>query len=240
MDEVHVSKVHGHGQGTSPGQQQYQPSKEVKKMTDFIFQEATEKAKEIRLRADEEHAVERARLLKAESAVIEALVKKKRREEETLLKVTQSKQANACRLSVLRERESRLDEVFEQARQQLASVGQYDKLICDLLVEGLCKVCERDNEEVSVACAPGDKQLLAASLATAQSSFKAISGLDVRIKLGDKSLAEGSKGVVLMAKGGKVECDNTLETRLNLAFEKLLPEIREEVFGPSPNRKFRD
>jgi len=41
-------------------------------------------------------------------------------------------------------------------------------------------------------------------------------------------------GVYLIAKGGKIVCDNTLDTRLNLAYEALAPEIRGILFGVKP------
>ncbi len=34
--------------------------------------------------------------------------------------------------------------------------------------------------------------------------------------------------------------DNTLEARLNMVAQKMLPQIRSALFGPNPNRKFND
>jgi len=47
-------------------------------------------------------------------------------------------------------------------------------------------------------------------------------------------------GVVLIAKGGKILCDNTLDTRLNLAYEALAPEIRGTLFGVREKAVFKD
>jgi V-type H+-transporting ATPase subunit E len=38
-------------------------------------------------------------------------------------------------------------------------------------------------------------------------------------------------GVVLSARGGKIICRNTLDARYELAFQQLLPVIREALFG---------
>ena len=46
-------------------------SKEMKKMVTFILQEASEKAKEIRIKADEEFNIEKAKLVRQETAAIE-------------------------------------------------------------------------------------------------------------------------------------------------------------------------
>jgi len=47
-------------------------SKEMKKMVTFIMQEASEKAKEIRIKADEEFNIEKAKLVLQETTSIEA------------------------------------------------------------------------------------------------------------------------------------------------------------------------
>lgn len=46
-------------------------SKEMKKMVTFILQEASEKAKEIRIKADEEFNIEKAKLVRQETTSIE-------------------------------------------------------------------------------------------------------------------------------------------------------------------------
>lgn len=47
-------------------------SKEMKKMVTFIMQEASEKSKEIRIKADEEFNIEKAKLVLQETTSIEA------------------------------------------------------------------------------------------------------------------------------------------------------------------------
>ena len=47
-------------------------SKEMKKMVTFILQEANEKAKEIRIKADEEFNIEKAKLVRQETTSIES------------------------------------------------------------------------------------------------------------------------------------------------------------------------
>jgi V-type H+-transporting ATPase subunit E len=42
-------------------------------------------------------------------------------------------------------------------------------------------------------------------------------------------------GIVLTSKDKKIVCDNTLESRLNLCFEELLPQIRKTLF-PQPEK----
>lgn len=52
-------------------------SKEMKKMVTFIMQEASEKAKEIRIKADEEFNIEKAKLVRQETTSIEANFEKR-------------------------------------------------------------------------------------------------------------------------------------------------------------------
>lgn len=43
-----------------------------------------------------------------------------------------------------------------------------------------------------------------------------------------------------MGGGGKIDIDNTLDTRLELLKDAALPAVRESLFGKNPNRKFYD
>lgn len=47
-------------------------------------------------------------------------------------------------------------------------------------------------------------------------------------------------GVVIVGGNGKIDIDNTLETRLNLLKDSALPAMRKALFGANPNRKFFD
>ena len=47
-------------------------------------------------------------------------------------------------------------------------------------------------------------------------------------------------GVELTAAKGKIKCVNTLEGRLELISNQLLPSIRVALFGRNPNRQFDD
>lgn len=47
-------------------------------------------------------------------------------------------------------------------------------------------------------------------------------------------------GVVIVGSKGKIEIDNTLETRLKLLEDSAAPAVRETLFGKNANRKFYD
>jgi V-type H+-transporting ATPase subunit E len=63
------------------------------------------------------------------------------------------------------------------------------------------------------------------------------------------NLAKGGKvwcsrfragGVELYAMNGKIKVSNTIEARLSMIFNQILPEIREKLFGANQNRKYHD
>lgn len=47
-------------------------------------------------------------------------------------------------------------------------------------------------------------------------------------------------GIELYAMGGKIKVSNTIEARLSMIFNQILPEIREKLFGVNLNRKYHD
>ena len=47
-------------------------------------------------------------------------------------------------------------------------------------------------------------------------------------------------GVILSTLDGRIMCDNTLTTRLDLAFDAMAPIVRDTLFGANPNRKHVD
>lgn len=64
-----------------------EPGKELKKMVAFIMQEATEKSREIHVKADEEFNIEKAKLVYQETAAIEQQFERKLKQAETRRKM---------------------------------------------------------------------------------------------------------------------------------------------------------
>lgn len=62
-------------------------SKEMKKMVAFIMQEAEEKCRELRIRADEEFNIEKAKLVRQETETIEQQFQKKLKQAEVKRKM---------------------------------------------------------------------------------------------------------------------------------------------------------
>ncbi|CAF4154347.1 unnamed protein product, partial [Adineta steineri] len=65
---------------------------------------------------------------------------------------------------------------------------------------------------------------------------------DIKITIDDKNFLpdESAGGIELYAMGGKIKVSNTIEARLSMIFNQILPEIREKSFGVNQNRKYHD
>src|ERR1700742_519446 len=106
-------------------------------MTAFIRQEALEKAKEIQIKADEEFAIEKSKLVREETASIDAEYEKKFKQASMSQQITRSTVANKTRLKVLSARQDLLDKLFEQARSKLGEQrkkGDYEKVLQGLIL----------------------------------------------------------------------------------------------------------
>ena len=83
-------------------------------MTAFIRQEAMEKANEIRLKADEEFAIEKSKLVRQEQASIDSSYEKKFKQASMSQQITRSTVSNKSRLRILSARQELLNKLFEQ------------------------------------------------------------------------------------------------------------------------------
>lgn len=88
-------------------------------MTAFIRQEALEKAREIQLKADEEFAIEKSKLVRQETSSIDSSYEKRFKQAAMSQQITRSTVANKTRLRVLSARQELLNELFEKTRARL-------------------------------------------------------------------------------------------------------------------------
>lgn len=109
-------------------------------MTAFIKQEAEEKGREIEIKADEEFNIEKAKLVRQETASIDSTYEKKFKSAQMSQQITRSTVANKTRLKVLSARQELLDGIFEQAEKKLKDAtkdkGKYEDILKNLALEG--------------------------------------------------------------------------------------------------------
>ncbi|KAK9463342.1 ATPase, V1/A1 complex, subunit E [Lipomyces oligophaga] len=216
---------------------------ELKKLVQFIKQEALEKAREIQIKADEEFAIEKAKLVRSETAIIDTTYERRTKQASLAQQITKSNITNKTRLRVLAARQTVLDDVFEEATTKLADISsdkeKYCYLLKDLMLEGAFILYEK---AITVSAREADYDLIKTGIPLAQDEFKKEAGFDLTITINEADpLPAGSAGgVILYGSAGKIAVTNTLEERLHLLNEESLPAIRVAIFGESPSRKFYD
>ncbi|CAG9567962.1 unnamed protein product [Danaus chrysippus] len=217
--------------------------KQIKHMMAFIEQEANEKAEEIDAKAEEEFNIEKGRLVQQQRLKIMEYYEKKEKQVELQKKIQSSNMLNQARLKVLKVREDHVRNVLDEARKRLAEVPNDTKLYSDLLVTLMVQALFQLVEPaVTIRCRQADKSLVESLLPRTQQDYKAKIKKDVVLKVDTEAYlpADTCGGIELIAARGRIKICNTLESRLELIAQQLLPEIRTALFGRNPNRKFTD
>lgn len=220
-----------------------QVGEELKKMTAFIKQEAMEKAREIEIKANEEFAIEKSKLVRQETDAIDNSYEKKFKQATMSQQITRSTVANKTRLKILAARQELLDDIFEAAQKQLGDAakdkGRYEGILKNLILEGFYAMNE---SELVIRARKADYNVVEEAIDAAAREYKEVLGKDVDARIDEESpLPEGSAGgVCIIGGGGKIDIDNTFEARLNLLKESALPAVRQALFGKNPNRRFFD
>ncbi|CAG9112908.1 V-type proton ATPase subunit E [Plutella xylostella] len=217
--------------------------KQIKHMMAFIEQEANEKAEEIDAKAEEEFNIEKGRLVQQQRLKIMEYYEKKEKQVELQKKIQSSNMLNQARLKVLKVREDHVGHVLDETRRRLAEVpndqGLYSDLLVKLIVQALFQLVE---PTVTLRVREADKPLIDSLLERAQAQYKEKIKKDVTLKVDTEHyLPVGTcGGIELVAARGRIKIINTLESRMELIAQQLLPEIRTALFGRNPNRKFTD
>ncbi|KAI9752811.1 MAG: V-ATPase V1 sector subunit E [Lichina confinis] len=217
---------------------------ELRKMTAFIRQEALEKAKEIQIKADEEFAIEKSKLVREETSAIDKTYEKKFKQAAMSQQITRSTLANKTRLKLLGARQELLDELFERVRSSMTDVvtkdqGKHRGVLKNLMLEGVYALNE---DKIHVRARKGDYDVLRKAIREAKSEYKDVAKRDVEIDIDEKdALAQSSAGGIRILNGsGKIDVNNTFEERLRLLQLDALPAVRNMLFGANEHRKFYD
>lgn len=212
-------------------------------MQAFIEKEAKEKAKEIKLKADEEYEIEKASIVRSETAAIDSTYEQKLKKASLAQQITKSTIGNKTRLRILSTKDEVLQDIFDDAEKELKKITkdkkQYKSVLSGLIEEGLLALLE---PKVSIKVREQDVAIAKEAIADAAKNFEEKAKFKVEVTVDDKDyLSKDIAGGVVVVNGtGKIEVDNTLEERLKILSEEALPAIRLELFGPSATRKFFD
>ncbi|KAG7865564.1 hypothetical protein KL918_004445 [Ogataea parapolymorpha] len=210
-------------------------------MEAFITKEAEEKAKEIKLKADEEYEIEKASIVRSEINAIDSQYESKFKKASLAQQITKSTIANKTRLKILATKEEALDTIFKEAEIALVKLShdssKYGNILKLLIEEGLYALME---PKVTVRVRKSDVELAKKVSEEAAKDFKEKDNIDVSISIDESSyLNDDSAGGCIIINGtGKIEVNNTLEERLALLSKTALPALRLELFG-SRSRHFQ-
>ncbi|KAG9141154.1 hypothetical protein Leryth_001663 [Lithospermum erythrorhizon] len=222
-------------------------SKQIQQMVRFIRQEAEEKSNEISVSAEEEFNIEKLQLVEAEKKKIRSEYERKQKQVDVRRKIEYSMQLNASRLKVLQAQDDVVNAMKEAAAKELLSVsqqGSYGKLVQDLIVQCLLRLKE---PSLLLRCREEDLDLVKSVQQSASDYYASKADVhapeiiidEVYLPPASSSSDEHgpscSGGVVLASRDGKIVCENTLEGRLDVVFNKKLPEIRKKLFGQIAN-----
>lgn len=217
--------------------------KQIKHMMAFIEQEANEKAEEIDAKAEEEFNIEKGRLVQQQRLKIMEYYEKKEKQVELQKKIQSSNMLNQARLKVLKVREDHVRAVLEDARKRLGEVtsdqGRYAQIIESLILQALYQLFESN---IVVRVRPQDRDLIKSVLPNVSTKYKDVTGKDVNLVIDNEVQLsqETTGGIELYAHHNKIKINNTLEARLELISQQLVPQIRTALFGRNVNRKFTD
>lgn len=212
-------------------------------MKAFIEKEAQEKAKEIRLKADEEYEIEKASIVRAETAAIDSTYEQKLKKASLAQQITKSTIANKTRLRVLATKDQVVNDIFDAAEKELKNItknkGDYKPILTGLIEEGLLALME---EKVTLKVKKEDVAIAKEAAEQAAKDFESKANFAVEISVDESNFLSSdiAGGVVVVNGSGKIEVDNTLEERLKILSEEALPGLRLELFGISATRKFFD
>ncbi|XP_077956522.1 V-type proton ATPase subunit E 1 [Gasterosteus aculeatus] len=217
--------------------------KQIKHMMAFIEQEANEKAEEIDAKAEEEFNIEKGRLVQTQRLKIMEYYEKKEKQIEQQKKIQMSNLMNQARLKVLKARDDMISEMLSEARQRLGNIAKdparYPGLLDGLILQGLYQLLE---SKVTIRCRKQDFQMVQASIQRSIPVYKAAVKTNVEVRIDQENFIspDVSGGVEIYNGNGKIKVANTMESRLELMAQQMMPDIRVSLFGANPNRKFLD
>jgi len=213
--------------------------KQIRQMVAFIDQEANEKAAEIDAKAAEEFAIEKDNLVNQQKQKIQQFFQKKEKTVELQRKIQNSNLQNQSRIAILKAREDLIQQLKDQAVEQLSMISKDERKYLDLLTNLIAQCLYRMIEkEVVIKCREKDVQLVTKAIDGAVKMYKDAIKKDVNVTISKTYLSDKiAGGIEAYTTDSKIKVANTLEVRLDLLFKQMVPEIREKLFGKNMNRK---
>ncbi|XP_037307989.2 V-type proton ATPase subunit E 1a [Pungitius pungitius] len=217
--------------------------KQIKHMMGFIEQEAGEKVEEIDAKAEEEFNIEKGRLVQTQRVKIMQYYEKKEKQIEQHKKIKMSNLTNQARLKVLTARDNMITDLLNEARQRLAEIAKdpasYASLLEGLVLQGFYQLLE---PKVTIRCRQQDVETVQAAVNKNIHIYKETLKSNIVVQIDQERFlpSEICGGIEVYNDNRKIKVSNTLENRLELMAQQMMPEIRVDLFGANPNRRFTD
>jgi len=137
----------------------------------------------------------------------------------------------------LKAQEKHCKDILEEARARLQGKGSDPVILEKLITQALFQLLEKN---VSLQCREQDISIVQGLLDKCMSEYATKTGLTCQITIDrDNCLpANSAGGVCLTSSKGRIKVNNTLEARLDAVSHRMMPQMREQLFGANPNRKF--
>ena len=153
-------------------------------------------------------------------------------------KISFSEKKNEANLTKILKKQGYMNEVIEKTNADLVKFAdtknkQYQELLKKLIVQGMTQMLE---PIVVLRVRKEDESFIKEILKTCEQEFskvmKEATGRDYSTKLSiDKEhLMTKLGGIHLFDETLKIQCTNDLESRLDLSYQKLLPELKKMMF----------
>ena len=158
-------------------------------MMAFMQQEAEEKAKEIKLKADEEAQKEKSRLVQEGGDAIEADYEKKYKSLSQSQQIQRSQVSNKTRLRILAAQQQLIDDLFDEVEKQLVTVPK-DKAKYKMLLKGIILECAERYiaPELAIQARKEDEAVAKEAAAEAEKEYRSKTASEVRISLDETPL----------------------------------------------------
>lgn len=213
---------------------------QIRQMVNFILQEAHEKANEIRVKTEHDFNLEKQTLVHEAKLSIQDEFSKKEKDREVQERIARSTEIGECRVKKMKVRDDLLKTLISEAGAKCAMVARgqnYPHLLQKLIVQSLIKI---EENAVTVYCRAEDIDTVKSIIPSAVEEYVEIMERESGVKLepnvtlnedSNRCIADSSYGgVKLTAARGRIVCDNTMSSRLELVYEELLPSIRAIIF----------
>ncbi|KAF0267799.1 hypothetical protein FOG48_03146 [Hanseniaspora uvarum] len=211
-----------------------QVNDELVKMQTFIKKEAEEKAKEIKLKANQEYEIEKQSLVKQDIVLIQENNSNKLKKLNLQNEIVKSTINNKMRLKILENKNQILNTLFESALEHLQSFTtdetQYKIILKNLILEGLYKILETS---FIIKLREQDVKLVESLLKDIENEYLEKTGLpSVELIISDNEFLvpeHCAGGCIISNKENKISVDNTFDERVKILKHESLPAIRKTL-----------